>query len=207
MSDEKYEYTRTQLISGNVALLLWIAVASVTFWFYNPLTFWFFLIFAAFMVFAILRRMGCSTCAYCKSCTMGFGRLSAWFFGKRSNKDTRNKAGLAMVVIIYGLLAVFTLVPLLREYNSAIVLRTQGCGAHRRLGVFPLQRSHMAQKQSGEATSFNSVNPTFLRQKPQSWNARTKQPQLLRRLSQPKTPQAQSPNSQASAPPPNSRNR
>jgi len=106
VSDEKYEYTKIQLISGNVALLLWIAVASVAFWFYNPLTFWFFLIFAAFMVFAILRRLGCSTCAYCKSCTMGFGRLSAWFFGKRSNKDTRNKGGLAMVVIIYGLLAV-----------------------------------------------------------------------------------------------------
>lgn len=106
MSDEKYEYTRTQLILGNVAVLLWIAVASVAFWFYNPLSFWFFLIFAAFMVFAILRRMGCSTCAYCKSCTMGSGRLSAWFFGKRSNKDTHNKGGLAMVVIIYGLLAV-----------------------------------------------------------------------------------------------------
>jgi fatty acid desaturase len=41
-----------------------------------------------------------------QTCTMGFGRLSAWFFGKRSNKDTRNKGGLAMVVIIYGLLAV-----------------------------------------------------------------------------------------------------
>jgi hypothetical protein len=106
VSDEKYEYTKIQLISSNVALLLWIAVASVAFWFYNPLTFWFFLIFAAFMVFAILRRLGCNTCAYCKSCTMGFGRLSAWFFGKRSNKDTRNKGGLAMVVIIYGLLAV-----------------------------------------------------------------------------------------------------
>jgi hypothetical protein len=106
VSDEKYEYTKIQLISSNVALLLWIAVASVAFWFYNPLTFWFFLIFAAFMVFAILRRLGCNTCAYCKSCTMGFGRLSAWFFGKRSNKDTRNKGGLAMVVIIYGLLSV-----------------------------------------------------------------------------------------------------
>jgi hypothetical protein len=77
----------------------------MAFWFYNPLTFWFFLLFAAFMVFAILRRLGCNTCAYCKSCTMGFGRLSAWFFGKRSNKGFRNKGGLAMVAIIYCLLA------------------------------------------------------------------------------------------------------
>jgi hypothetical protein len=71
VSDEKYEYTRTHLILGNVALLLWIAVASVAFWFYNPLTFWFFLIFVAFMVFAILRRLGCSTCAYCKPAPWG----------------------------------------------------------------------------------------------------------------------------------------
>ncbi|MBT0158746.1 hypothetical protein G4O51_02045 [Candidatus Bathyarchaeota archaeon A05DMB-2] len=105
MIDIKYEYTKIQLISGNLALLLWIVVASLAFWFYNPLAFWFFLLFAAFMVFAILRRLGCSTCAYCKSCTMGFGRLSAWFFGKRSNKDLRNKDGLVMVAIIYCLIA------------------------------------------------------------------------------------------------------
>jgi hypothetical protein len=105
MSDVKYEYTRYQLIFGNVAILLWIVVSAMAFWFYNPLTFWLFLLFAAFMVFAILRRLGCSTCAYCKSCTMGFGRLAGWFFGKRSTKDLRNKGGLAMVVIIYCLLA------------------------------------------------------------------------------------------------------
>jgi hypothetical protein len=105
MSDIKYEYTKIQLIAGNIALLLWIAVASVAFWFYNPLAFWLFLLFAAFMVFAILRRLGCSTCAYCKSCTMGFGRLSGWFFGKRSTKDLRNKGGLVMIAIIYCLIA------------------------------------------------------------------------------------------------------
>ncbi|MCW4046522.1 MAG: hypothetical protein NWE99_03035 [Candidatus Bathyarchaeota archaeon] len=106
MGDIKYEYTKIQLISGNLALLLWIAVASMAFWFFNTLTFWLFLLFAVFMVFAILRRLGCSTCAYCRSCTMGFGRLSAWFFGKRSNKDLRNKGGLVMVAIIYCVLAV-----------------------------------------------------------------------------------------------------
>lgn len=105
MSDVKYEYTRYQLIFGNVAILLWVVVAAMAFWFYNSLTFWLFLLFVASMVFAILRRLGCSTCAYCKSCTMGFGRLAGWFFGNRSTKDLHNKGGLAMVVIIYCLLA------------------------------------------------------------------------------------------------------
>jgi hypothetical protein len=105
MSDTKYEYTRILLIFGNIALLLWVAVAAAAFWFFNPLTFWLFLVFAAFMVFAILRRLGCGNCAFCKSCTMGFGRLAGWFFGKSSLKDTRNKGGLVMVVIIYALIA------------------------------------------------------------------------------------------------------
>jgi hypothetical protein len=105
MSDVKYGYTRYQLIFGNLAILLWMVVAAMAFWFYYPIAAWLFLLLAAGMVFLILRRLGCNTCAYCKSYTMGFGRLAGWFFGKRSTKDLRNKGGLAMVVIIYCLLA------------------------------------------------------------------------------------------------------
>jgi hypothetical protein len=33
------------------------------------------------MIFMILRRLGCSSCYYCKTCTSGFGRLAGAFFG------------------------------------------------------------------------------------------------------------------------------
>src|SRR3990170_1101261 len=57
------------------------------------------------MVYLLLRRLGCNTCAYCKTCTMGFGRLGAWFFGKHELKDLKNKTALAFVGLIYCLLS------------------------------------------------------------------------------------------------------
>ena len=71
-----------------------------------------FLIFIAAMVYLMLRRLGCSSCHYCKSCTSGFGRLAGWLFGNRSAKDLNNKTALGFVIIIYfvlGLLPIATL--------------------------------------------------------------------------------------------------
>jgi len=63
-----------------------------------------FFLVALAMVFVILRRLGCNTCDYCKTCTMGLGRLSGWFFGIRNVKDTRNKTAVFFVTLVYGLL-------------------------------------------------------------------------------------------------------
>ena len=104
MSNEKYEYTRSLLVLGNLAIAFWIIIAALSVWFFNAVGGWLFLFFTLGAVFLILRILGCSTCAYCKSCTMGFGRLSAWFFGQRSSKDLSNKTGLAFVALIYCLL-------------------------------------------------------------------------------------------------------
>ena len=104
MSTEKFEFKRNLLVMGNLAILAWIVLASLSFTFINQLYGWMFLLFTAAMVFLIIRRLGCSSCYYCKSCTSGFGRLAGWFFGNRNTKDLNNKAALGFVVFTYFIL-------------------------------------------------------------------------------------------------------
>ena len=106
MSDDKYELTRALLFLGNVAILVWTIIATIALWFYLQATAWIFLLLDVAIIFVFLRRVGCNTCVYCKTCTMGFGRLSAWFFGNRQLKDLSNKTALAFVAIIYCLVAI-----------------------------------------------------------------------------------------------------
>jgi hypothetical protein len=108
MDQEKFEFKRSLLVFGNLALSFWILLGAIALWFYNQLAFWIFLLFAAFMVFAMLRRLGCSSCTYCTSCTSGFGRLSGWFFGRVPTKDLSSKTRLGFIGFLYFLL---TLVP------------------------------------------------------------------------------------------------
>jgi hypothetical protein len=105
VSEEKLEFTRPLLIYGNLALLAWIFLAFAALWFYNPLYSWLFLLFTTASVYLILRRLGCSSCYYCKSCTSGFGRLSGAFFGTGYTKkgSVGNRHGL--IAFIYFLLA------------------------------------------------------------------------------------------------------
>ena len=104
MSKDITGYSRSLLVLGNLALAFWIILGAIAFWFYTIVAFWLFLVFALFIDYVVLRRFGCNTCAYCKSCTMGFGRLAGWFFGKRTVKDTNNKSALTVVALIYLLL-------------------------------------------------------------------------------------------------------
>ncbi len=128
MTERKFEYSKFLLVFGNLALVLWLVLATLAFWLsYGDLA-WVFLLAASFVIYALLRRLGCSTCAYCKSCTTGFGRLSGWFFGKRQTKDFMNKTALAFVVFLYCFLGLFPAVILIisifqtLEVASVIVL-------------------------------------------------------------------------------------
>jgi hypothetical protein len=91
------------LILGNLGIALWIVISAVACWFFNPILGWLFLVSAFVLVFAILRRLGCSSCYYCKSCTMGFGKLSDLFFGRGYMAGVKSSTGLK-VVFVYGLL-------------------------------------------------------------------------------------------------------
>jgi hypothetical protein len=96
------------LILGNLGILLWTVISTVACWFFNPVLGWLFLVVAFVMIFAILRRLGCNSCYYCKSCTSGFGKLSDLFFGSGYMAGVNSSVGLK-VVFVYILLG---LVPL-----------------------------------------------------------------------------------------------
>jgi len=120
LSTEKFEFTRSLLVLGNLAILCWVLLASLSFTFVNPLYGWLFLLFASAVIFLFLRRLGCSSCYYCKSCTSGFGRLAGWFFGKRSLKDTNNKTALGFVVTSYFLLGPLPIVFLTASLSQSL---------------------------------------------------------------------------------------
>ncbi len=107
MSEDKLEFKRPFLIYGNLALVAWIFLSFGALVLYNQLYGWLFLMFTSASVYLILRRLGCSSCYYCKTCTSGFGRLAGAFFGKGQLKKGSVGNRQVLIGIIY-----FLLVPL-----------------------------------------------------------------------------------------------
>ncbi len=105
MSEEKLDFKRPFLILGNLALLAWIFLAFFATWFYNQVYGWLLLLFTAAAIYMILRRLGCSSCYYCKSCTSGFGRLAGAFFGTGYLKKGSVGNRVGFIGFIYVLLA------------------------------------------------------------------------------------------------------
>jgi hypothetical protein len=122
ISQEAKGYSKSLLVLGNLGIALWIVVSSVACWFYNPLLGWLFLILAFVLIFAILRRLGCNSCYYCKSCTMGFGKLADLFFGSGHMAGLNSSIGLK-IVFGYGLLGivpiVFLTISIMEEFAAA----------------------------------------------------------------------------------------
>jgi hypothetical protein len=106
---EAKEYSKSLLILGNLGIALWIVISAIACWLFNPLLGWFFLVFAFVMVFAILRKRGCSSCDYCKSCTLGFGKLADLFFGSGYMAGVNSSVRLK-ITFVYGLLGLFPMV-------------------------------------------------------------------------------------------------
>ena len=105
MSEEKIDFTRPFLIYGNLALLAWVFLAFLGAWFYNQILGWLLLVFTAAAIYLILRRLGCSSCYYCKACTSGFGRLAGAFFGTGFTKKNSVGNRIGFIGFIYFLLA------------------------------------------------------------------------------------------------------
>jgi hypothetical protein len=108
ISDEKKGYSKSLLILGNLGIVLWIGIGAVACWFFNPILGWLFLVSAFVMIFAILRRLGCNSCYYCKSCTSGFGKLADLFFGSGYMAGVNSSAGLKafFVYVLLGLIPI-----------------------------------------------------------------------------------------------------
>jgi len=125
ISTDSKEYSKSLLIFGNLAIVLWIVVGAISCWFFNPLAGWLFLVLALALVFAILRRLGCNSCYYCKSCTMGFGKLSDLFFGNGYMAGVNSSVGLKLV-FVYGLLGIvpiaFLTVSIMQEFAASKII-------------------------------------------------------------------------------------
>lgn len=104
MGEEKLYFKRRFLLLANLGLLTWIFLASFCVVFFNQLYGWIYLVFLAFMVYVVLRRLGCSYCYNCRECTTGFGRLAGAFFGRGylRKESVGNRIGL--IAFIYVLL-------------------------------------------------------------------------------------------------------
>jgi hypothetical protein len=105
ISNEAKAYSKRLLTAGNLAIALWIMLDAVACWFFNPILGWVFLIAAFGLIFVILRRLGCSSCYYCKSCTMGFGKLADLFFGQGYMAGINSSLTLK-IIFVYGLLGI-----------------------------------------------------------------------------------------------------
>jgi hypothetical protein len=104
LSEERLGLKRQFLVLGNLMLVAWVFIAFGGIWFYNQVFSYLLLVFTVAMIFLILRRLGCSSCYYCKTCTSGFGRLAGAFFGTGYTKkgSVGNRTGL--LSFIYFLL-------------------------------------------------------------------------------------------------------
>lgn len=112
---------------GNFGLLLWVFLASASVIFYNQVYGWLYLIFLFVTVYAILRRLGCSSCYLCKDCTSGFGRLAGIFFGRGFVKKQSVGNRLGWVVLVYVLLLPVPVVFLVLGGFSVAAVFTLGC--------------------------------------------------------------------------------
>ena len=126
MTEEKLDFTRPLLVYGNLGLLAWVFLAFFSVLLYNWLFGWLYLLLLAFIVYAVLRRIGCSSCYKCKACTSGFGRLAGAFFGRGFVKKESVGNRLGVVAFVYVLLlplpAVLLSISLLGSFSYVKVL-------------------------------------------------------------------------------------
>jgi hypothetical protein len=126
---QKREYSKTELVFGNLAILIWILLGTVTFWMYFSFGAIIFLALMFFLVFYELGKKGCVSCFLCKTCTIGMGKLPDFFFTKTTIENLNiNRKALKLFPFVYILLGVIpislTVVTILQYYNiySIVVL-------------------------------------------------------------------------------------
>ena len=103
-----------------------------------------YLLFEAFIIYVILRRLGCSSCYKCKTCTSGFGRLAGAFFGRGfvKKESVGNRSDLS--AFVYFLLLVVPVAVLFFMLWQAFSF-VQVSGAGLSFGSGCLQRNHLVQ--------------------------------------------------------------
>jgi hypothetical protein len=104
LTEEKLDFTRSLPVLGNLSLLTWVFLSFFSVLLHNWLYGWLYLLLLAFIVYAVLRRIGGSSCYKCKTCTSGFGRLAGALFGRGFVKKESVHNMLGVVAFVYVLL-------------------------------------------------------------------------------------------------------
>jgi hypothetical protein len=108
------EFPKTLSIIGNLAVAVWIALDTVTFWLIDLTVGVAFLIAALIAIYGVLKFLGClRPCFNCKKCTFGMGRIAALYFGKRSLKDYKETYRFPTALFFYVFLGPFPAISLL----------------------------------------------------------------------------------------------
>ena len=98
------DYSKSELIFGNLAIILWIGLGALSCALFFPLTAFVFFGLAAFLIFYELGKHGCVTCYYCKTCTIGIGKLPELFFRQAGTANV-NRRALKLFPFVYLLLS------------------------------------------------------------------------------------------------------
>jgi hypothetical protein len=97
-------YSKSELFFGNLAIILWIGLGALSCALFFPLTGVAFFGLAAFLIFYELGKHGCVTCYYCKTCTIGMGKLPELFFRQAGTANVNGRA-LKLFPLVYLILS------------------------------------------------------------------------------------------------------
>ncbi len=86
------EYSKFELVFGNLAIILWISLGAVSCGLFYPLAGLGYFSLLAFLIFFEIGKHGCVTCYYCKTCTIGMGKLPEFFFKREGTANVNQKA-------------------------------------------------------------------------------------------------------------------
>ena len=121
------EYPKSQILLGNLVMILWIALGTAACWFLYPLAGRIYLVVAVTLVFLVLRWLVCTNCYYYgKWCPIGWGKLAALLFKQGSIEKFSKSLGVKLAPVVYGLLSlvplIFIIVALAKEFTAPKII-------------------------------------------------------------------------------------
>jgi len=115
------DYSKTELIFGNLTIVLWIGLGPLSCALFYPLAAILFFGLEVFLVFYKLGKHGCVTCYFCKTCTIGIGKLPDLFF-KQAGTANVNQRALKLFPLVYLLLSALPIALLLVSLFQGITV-------------------------------------------------------------------------------------
>lgn len=125
------KYPLQAVVSNNLAMLIWIALGTISCWYLYPLAAWIYLAVALIMVVVVLRKIVCTNCYYYgKWCSTGWGKLAALLFKQGEMERFSKSTGVKIAPITYILMslvpAVLLIISIVQE-SSVQKIVVLGC--------------------------------------------------------------------------------